>query len=113
MIVYNGVSLKFFQDDGFQLLNGNFAKNFEIQLGRRRSMVLKKSEEEKSKLKESVSGALVLIKFDGVTTLRPHFLGISVQYYDKEHGFTVKTLALVDTEANNTNSHLKKILLNT
>ena len=33
MIVYNGVPLTFFQDDGFQLLNGNFAQNLEIQLG--------------------------------------------------------------------------------
>jgi len=41
------------------LLNGNFGKSFGIQLGRQaiRSMVLKKSQEEKSKLKESVSGA--------------------------------------------------------
>ena len=44
MIVYNRVPLTFFQDDGFQLLNGNFAKNLEIHLGRQaiRSMVLKK-----------------------------------------------------------------------
>ena len=115
MIVYNGVPLTFFQEDGFQLLNGTFAKNLEIQLGRQaiRSMVLKKSEEEKSKLKESLSGALVSIKFDGVTRLRSHFLGISVQYYHEEHGLTVKTLALVDTEANHTSSHLKEILLDT
>ena len=75
MTVYNGVPLTFFQEDGFQMLNGNFAKNLEIQLGRQaiRSMVLKKSEKEKSKLKESLSGALVSIKL-----LRSHFLGISV-----------------------------------
>ena len=111
MIVYNGVPLTFFQDDGFQLQNGTFAKNLEIQLGRQAicSMVLKKSEEEKSKLKESLSGALVSIKFDGVTRLRSHFLGISVQYDLKKHGLTVKTLALVDTEANDTSSHLTRL----
>ena len=115
MIVYNGVPLTFFQEDGFQLLNGTFAKNLEIQLGRQaiRSMVLKKSEEEKSKLKESLSGALVSIKFDGVTRLRSHFLSISVQYYHEEHGLTVKMLVLVDTKANHTSSHLKEILLDT
>ena len=115
MIVYNGVPLTFSQNDGFQLLNSTFAKSLEIQLGHQaiRSMVLKKSEEEKSKLKESLSEALVSIKFDGVTKLRSHFLGISVQYYHKEHGLTVKTLALVDTEANHTSSHLKEILLDT
>ena len=78
------------------MLNGTFAKNLEIQLGRQaiRSMVLKKSEEEKSKLKESLSGALVSIKFDRVTRLRSHFLGISVQYYHEEYGLTVKTLTV-------------------
>ena len=55
MIAYTRVPLTFFPDDGFQLLNGNFATNLEIQLGRQaiRSMVVKKSEEEKSNLKES------------------------------------------------------------
>ena len=90
------------------MLNDNFAKNLEIRLGRQgiRSM-------EKSKFKESLSGALVSIKFDGVTRLQSHFLGISVQYYDEEHGLTVKTLALVDTEANHTSSDLKEKLLDT
>ena len=36
-----------------------------------------------------------------------------MQYYDEEHGLTVKTLGLVDTEANHTSSHLKEILLDT
>ena len=31
--------------------------------------------------------------------------------YDKEHGLTVKTFVLVDTETNHTSSHLKEILL--
>ena len=34
MVVYNGVPLTFFQDDGFQLLNGDFAKILGIFLGR-------------------------------------------------------------------------------
>ena len=112
MIVYNRVPLTFFQDNGFRLLNDNFAKNLEIQLGHQAicSTVLKKSEEEKSKFKESLSGALVSIKFDVVTKLRSYFLGISVQYYDEEHGLTIKTLLnLVDAEANHTSSHMKEI----
>ena len=36
-----------------------------------------------------------------------------MQYYYEEHGLTVKTLALVDTEANHTSSYLKEILLDT
>ena len=34
MVIYNGVPLTFFQDDSFQLLNGDFAKILEIALGR-------------------------------------------------------------------------------
>ena len=60
-----------------------------------------------------LSGALIFIKFDGVTRLRSHFLGISVQHYDEKHGLPEKTLALVDTEDNHTSSHLKEILLDT
>ena len=97
MIVYNGVPPPYFQDDGFRLLNDNFAKNLEIQFGRQaiRSMVLKKFEEEKSKFKGSLSGDLVSIKFDGVTRLRSYFLGISVQYYDEEHGVTIRDVEAV------------------
>ena len=60
MVVYNGVPLTFFQDDGFQLLNGDFAKILGISLGRQaiRNMVLKRSEEERSKLKGSLSKTL-------------------------------------------------------
>ena len=36
-----------------------------------------------------------------------------MQYYDEEYGHTVKTFALVDTEANHPSSHLKEILLDT
>ena len=40
-----------------------------------------------------------------------YFFSISVQYYDEEHGFTVMTLVLVNTEANHMLSHLEEILL--
>ena len=36
-----------------------------------------------------------------------------MQYYDEEHGLTVKTLSLVDTKTNHASSHLKEILLDT
>ena len=115
MVVYNGVPLTFFQDDGFQLLNGDFAKILGISLGRQaiRNMVLKRSEEERSKLKGSLSKTFVSLKFDGVTRLRSHFLGISAQFFSEKRGLSVKTLALVDTEANHTSAHLKEILLKT
>ena len=106
---------RFFQDDGFQLLNGDFAKILGISLGRQaiRNMVLKRSVEERSKLKGSLSKTFVSLKFDGVTRLRSHFLGISAQFFSEKRGLSVKTLALVDTEANHTSAHLKEILLKT
>ena len=76
-------------------------------------MVLKRSEEERSKLKGSLSKTFVSLKFDGVTRLRSHFLGISAQCFSEKRGLSVKTLALVDTEANHTSAHLKEILLKT
>ena len=115
MVVYNGVPLTFFQDDGFQLLNGDFAKILGISFGRQaiRNMVLKRSEEERSKLKGSLSKTFVSLKFDGVTRLSSHFLGISAQFFSEKRCLSVKTLALVDTEANHTSAHLKEILLKT
>lgn len=115
MLVYNGVPLSFFQDDGFRLLSGDFARSLGIPLGRDaiREMLLKKSNEEKLKLKNELSGALISIKFDGVTRLRSHFLGISAQYFNTDEGLTTKTLALIDTEANHTGENMKNLLLST
>jgi hypothetical protein len=46
-----------------------------------------------------------------VTRLRSHFLGISIQYWTEKEGLTVKTLALVDTEAKNDGAHTKILVL--
>ena len=115
MLVYNGVPLSFFQGDGFKLLNGDFARSLGIPLGRDaiREMLLKRADEEKKKLKDEISGMLISIKFDGVTRLRSHFLGISAQYFNTDYGMTSKTLALIDTEANHTSANLKNFLLST
>lgn len=115
MIVYNGVPLTFFQEEGFQLLNGSFAESLKVPLGRDsiREMVIEKFCDEKQKLTESLSGTMLSVKFDGATRLRSHFLGISIQFWDEDDGLTVKTLALVDTEANHTSDNIKNILLDT
>ena len=55
-----------------------------------REMLLKSTIEEKKKLENKLSGALVSIKFDGVTRLRSHFLGISAQYFNADYGLTTK-----------------------
>ena len=63
MLVYNGVPLCFVQGDGFKLLNGDFARNLGIPLGRDaiHEMLLKRAIEEKKKLKNELPGALVSI----------------------------------------------------
>ena len=57
-----------FQDDDFKLLNGDFVRSLGIPFRRNaiREMLLKRGIEEKTKLKNKVSGALVSIKFDKV-----------------------------------------------
>ena len=40
----------------------------------------------------------MFVKFDGVTRLRKHYLGINIQYWDAESGLTVKCLGIIDTE---------------
>ena len=113
MLVHNGVPLCFFQDNGFKLLNGDFARSLGTLLGRDaiREMLVKRAIEEKKKLKNKLSGAPVSIKFMGVTRMRSYFLGNSTQYLNADYNLTTKTLAIIDTEANRTSSDLTNILL--
>ena len=62
----------FIEGDGLKLLNCDFAKSIGILLGRDANceIILKRAIEEKKKLKNELSEALVSIKFDGVTRLR-------------------------------------------
>ena len=103
----------FFPGDDLKLLNRYFARSLRIPLRRDaiREMLLERTIKKKKKLKNELSGALVSIKFDGLTRLRSHFLGISAQYFNTDYGLTTKTLTLIDTEANHTGSNLKNSLL--
>ena len=104
----------FFQDDGFKLLKGDFARSLGIPLGRDAvcEMLLRRAIEENKKLKSKLFEALVSIKFDGVTNLRSHFLGILTQYLNTVYVLTTQILTLIDTEANHISSNLKNLLLN-
>ena len=53
------------------------------------------------------------LKFDGVTRLRKHFLGISVQFVNEEGHLVGKTLALVDTKSKSDAESTKEIVFET
>ena len=80
MICYNGVPLTFFCDQGFRLLNGKLAQSLGVVLGRDSiwQLILEKVHIEKQMLSSAVKHELVFIKFDGVTRLRSHYLGINI-----------------------------------
>ena len=116
MVCYNGVPLTFFSDQGFKLLNGKLAQNLGAVLGRDsiRQLILEKVHIEKQMLSSAVKHELVFIKFDDVTRLRSHYLGINIQYFDKENGITtVKCLELVNTDAKHDSSHMKNLIIKT
>ena len=68
----------------------------------------------KQMLSSAVKHELVFIKFDGVTRLRSHYLGINIQYFDKENGnTTVKCLELINTDAKHDSLHMKNLIIKT
>ena len=104
-----------FQGKGFQKLNGKVASDLEVSLGREavRAMVLEKARFQKEELKKQLAGAIVFLKFDAATRLRNNFLGINVQFFDKENGLTVKNLALMDMHARHDAEHTKDLVKET
>lgn len=113
MVAYDGVPLTFFSGQGFQMLCKDAACKLGVGTGRDavRAMILKKFEEEKEALRNCIAGVPVFLKFDGVTRLRAHYLGISVQFWsDERQEIIIKSLSLVDTNAKHDALHLKQIV---
>ena len=112
MLAYDGVPLTFFQSEGFKMLNGSAAESLGISLGNAaiRSMLMEKAEEERKKLCDSLKGKLVSLKFDAATRLRQNFLGVNVQFWCEEDGLVVRTLAVVDTDADHSATHTRDLV---
>ena len=110
MVAYSAVALTFFQSKGFLTINGPTAAKLGVPLGRHAisEMVLKRSEEKKKLMKE-IEGKFFFLKFDGVTRLRSHFLGVTIQYWTGKQ-LAVKTLGLIDTKAHHGSQHLKQFV---
>ena len=112
MICYDSVALTFFQGSGFQLLNGPLAANLGVSLNRDslRELVISKASEQKRVLAECIGDSFFSIKFDGVSRLRTHFLGISIQFWTPSEGLTIKYLALVDTDGKSDSATTKALV---
>jgi len=113
MIVNNGVPLTHFKGEGFQLLAGKAAVSLGIHLGRSavRALLMNRFQSEKEALKGALKGKHIYLLFDGVTRLRRHFLGVSVQFLDNDDKLQVKTLALLDTDSKGTSEETKDMVL--
>ena len=110
MVAYDGVALTFFTNEGFTTINGTAAAKLNVHLGRKsvRAMVLDRAGKEKELLSKELQGKFFYLKFDGVTRLRSHYLGVTVQYWS-EDGVKVKTLAY--TRAHHDSRHLEDFVL--
>ena len=96
---YNGVPLTFFSDQDFKLLNGKLAQSLGVVLGRDsiRQLILEKVHIEKQMLSSAMKHKLFFMKFDGATRFRSHYLGINIQYFDKENGITTVMFSFFDS----------------
>ena len=100
-LILSGVALHFFESPGFQTLNGEMARKLRVSISResiRRYVV-----DAANKMRESfinyLKGKLLFIKMDSATRQFRSFLGINVQYYDKNKDKSVvKMLAFANTE---------------
>ena len=113
MLVYDGVPLTFFSHSGFESLHGEAAKKLGVSLGRDavRHLLLQKSAEAKKVLQEEIRGKMIYVKFDGVTRLRSHLMGITIQFFSSEGGIQTRTIALRDTESKNDRASVKEIVM--
>ena len=86
-------------------LNGEMAQKLRVSISREsiRRYVLDAADKMRESLKNDLKGKLVFIKIDSATRQLQSFLGLNVQYYDKEKGRSVvKMLACADTEKKHT-----------
>lgn len=115
MVVYDGLSLRFFSGKGFKTICGAAAEKFGVRLDKDniRDLVMTKAKLQRTELTKELEGKYVYLKFDGATRLRAHFLGVNVQYWSNDGGLKVKTLALVDTQAQHGSESLKTLVLQT
>ena len=118
MLAFDGLPLTHFMGQGFQRINGNLTKDLGVALGRDAMyrLIMNKFDESKQALMKSIEGKFLYLKFDGVTRLRKHYLGLSVQYveYDNANDITGhlagKTLALIDTKSKSDSQSTKDMV---
>ena len=86
LVYRNGVSLIFFEDEGFQNVAGELGRKLTILTHREhtRNHLTSLFEEKKQKLRSRLNKKLFLVKMDRGTRLMKPYLAINVQYGDKK-----------------------------
>ena len=105
----SGVALRFFENPGFQSLNGEMTRKLGVFISREsiRRYVVNAANKMRESLINDLKGKLVFIKKDSATRQLRSFLGINVQYYDKNKDKSVvKMLACANTEKRHTNQQM-------
>lgn len=111
MVIFDGAPMEIFSGKGFQRISGEMAKKLGVPTSPDsvRGMIIKFAEEKKKELQRILTKKLVYIQVDACTRHQRNFLGINVQFEEKEKIIT-KTLGVVDTQGKHTASDIKKIV---
>ena len=104
-LIMSGVALRFFESPGFQTLNGEMARKLGVSISR--ESICRYVVDAANKMRESLindlKSKLLFMKMNSATRQFRSFLGINVQYYDKNKDKSVvKMLACANTEKRHT-----------
>ena len=105
--VWCGTTL--FRKPGFQTLNGEMARKLAVSISREsiRRYVVDAANKMRESLINDLKGKLLFIKMDSATRQFRSFLGINIQYYDKNKDKSVvKMLACANTEKRHTSRQM-------
>ena len=108
-LIMSSVALRFFESPGFQTLNGEMARKLGVSISREsiRRYVVDAANKMRESLINDLKGKLLFIKMDSATRQFRSFLGINVQYYDKNKDKSVvKMLACANTEKRHTSRQM-------
>ena len=108
-LIMSGVALRFFESPGFQTLNGEMIRKLGVSISREsiRRYVVDVVNKMRQSLINDLQGKLVFIKMGSTTRQLRSFLGINVQYCDKNKDKSVaKMLACANTEKRHTSQQM-------
>ena len=108
-LIMSGVALRFFESPGFQTLNGEITRKLGVSISREsiRRYVVDAANKMRESLINDLKDKLLFIKMDSATRQFRSFLGINVQYYDKNKDKSeVKMLACANIAKRHTSRQM-------